>query len=145
MHLLFKFRKSFLLLLLKKSELFFFRKSWKHFKSCVLSFLFYTSFSPVNMLWNEKRTYIPMICLIYFFNKKVWDCKMDNPQLLPHISTTTKGILVYGIYAHFLWLCHYTHTFVIDNPIFTKNVCFHRRSSDSWCRSKYHKIFFIEE
>ena len=42
--------------------------------------------------------------------------EIDNPQLLPR----TKGILVYGIYAHFLWLCHYTHTFVIDNPIFTK-------------------------
>ena len=136
-----------MLLLLKKNKTFPSLGKLETFQSCVLSFLFYTSFSPVNMLWNEKRTYIPMICLDIYFSTKKWEMArwIIHNFYRTYISTTTKGILVYGIYAHFLWLCHYTHTFVIDNPIFTKNICFQRKRSDSWCRSKYHKIFFIEE
>ena len=65
-----------------------------------------------------------MICLDIYFSTKKWEMArwIIHNFYRTYISTTTKGILVYGIYAHFLWLCHYTHTFVIDNPIFTKKL-----------------------
>ena len=113
-----------MLLLLKKSELFSSGKLVT-FQSCVLSFSFLYIFLSCQYVMKRKENLHSNDMLdIYFFLTKKWEMARWIIHNFYHtyISTTTKGILVYGIYAHFLWLCHYTHTFVIDNPIFTKKL-----------------------
>ena len=108
----------------KRQSSLFLRKLVTFQKLCI-KFSFRTSF--LSICYETENIHSNDMPYIFCYIPKKWEMEIDNPQLLPR----TKGILVYGIYAHFLWLCHYTHTFVIDNPIFTKNVCFQRRRSDS--------------